>query len=150
MAKSTKPKGKKTGPKTNWKMTDEAIRKLGEAFAIDATIAEACFYANISIDTYHRWVKENPKLSDQFERLRQTPILKARETVAKSLDNVTDAKWYLERKRKGEFSPRVETENTHKVETIEQIEKSLKSIGSKNPPGTAEPIEGDCEDVVQG
>jgi len=92
----------------NYKMTDEAVRKLEEAFAIDATVGEACFYAEISRDTYYRWIKENPDLSDKFERLREKPILKARQTVVNALDSPKDAQWYLERKRKREFAQRVE------------------------------------------
>lgn len=101
---------KKTGPKDNYKMTDEAVRKLEEAFAIDASIEEACYYADISRDTYYRWIKENKQLSDKFERLRNRPILKARQTVVKSLDNPDMAFKYLERKRKTEFSQKIEGE----------------------------------------
>lgn len=98
----------KTGPKDNYKMTDDAVRKLEEAFAIDASIEEACYYADISRDTYYRWVKENSELSDKFQRLRNKPILKARQAVVKGLDNYANAMDYLKRKRKDEFSDRSE------------------------------------------
>lgn len=142
-------KDHKTGPKTNWKMTKDSVRKLEEAFAIDATIAEACFYAGISHDTYHRWVKENPELSDKFERLRHKPILKARETINKNLNDPKTAAWYLERKRKDEFSPRVETENIHKFEKIESIEKTLKSIGAPDNVGADKSLPKDRKKLVQ-
>lgn len=106
MARPTKnnPKGEQKSPK----LTPETIRKLEEAFAIDASVKEACYYADISTDTYYRWIKEFPELSDKLERLREKPILKARQTVVKSLDNPDYAFKYLERKKKDEFSPRQE------------------------------------------
>lgn len=45
---------------------------------------------------------------DRFEALKDKPILKARATVVRGLDQANNAQWYLERKRKDEFSGRVE------------------------------------------
>jgi hypothetical protein len=90
------------------KMTEETLRKLDEVFAIDGSIEEACYYANISPDTYYRWVKEKPELSERFKRLRERPVLKARQTVVKSLDQPEYAFKYLERKKKNEFAQRTE------------------------------------------
>ncbi len=112
---------KKTGPKDDYKCTKEVVLKLEHAFSIDATIEEACYYADISRDTYHRWVKKNPKLSDKFERLRQKPILLARQTVVKDLDSPDGARWFLERKKKHEFSTKVETDVTSLGEKITGI-----------------------------
>ena len=89
-------------------MNENTIRKLEEAFAIDATIAEACYYADISQDTFFRWIKENPELSEKFKRLRQKPVLKARQTLVQALEDPKVAAWYIERKRKKEFSTREE------------------------------------------
>jgi hypothetical protein len=106
MARPTKknPEGKQKSPK----LTEDTIRKLEEAFSIDASVKEACYYADISTDTFYRWIKEYPKLSYKLERLREKPVLKARQTVVKSLDNPDYAFKYLERKKKDEFSPRQE------------------------------------------
>lgn len=106
MARPTKknPEGKQKSPK----LTEDTIRKLEEAFSIDASVKEACYYADISTDTFYRWIKKYPKLSYKLERLREKPVLKARQTVVKSLDNPDYAFKYLERKRKDEFSPRQE------------------------------------------
>lgn len=93
------------------KMSEEKIKKLEEAFALDCSIGEACFYADISKVTYHNWVNKNPELLNRFDALREKPVLMARQTVVKSLkDNPDMALKYLERKRKAEFSPRIETE----------------------------------------
>lgn len=90
------------------KLTPETVKKLEEAFAIDATVEEACFYADISRQTYYEWIKQNPKLADRFEALRQRPVLTARQAVVRSLNNPDYAFRYLERKRKDEFAQRVE------------------------------------------
>ena len=99
----TKPSSSKTGPKSEWKLTPETVKKLEEAFAIDSTVEEACFYADISRQTYYQWIKAHPKLADRFEALRENPILKARQTIAKSLDDPNIARWYLEKKKRKEF-----------------------------------------------
>lgn len=92
-----------------YKETDEVLDKLRQAFAIDATIDEACFYAGINSDTYYRWKKENPSKYSDIEALRNTPILAARQTLATAVK--TDAQTalkYLERKRRTEFATRQE------------------------------------------
>jgi predicted DNA-binding protein YlxM (UPF0122 family) len=90
------------------KFNDDTVNKLRQAFAIDATIEEACFYSGISKQCYYDNVKKDKKLLDQLEALRNKPVLKARQTVVNSLDNPDSAKWYLERKRKKEFAQRGE------------------------------------------
>ncbi len=92
-------------------MTATVVRKLETAFAIDATAEEACSFAGISRDTFYNFLKEKPEFSDKIDGLRQQPILKARQTIVESLDNSNEAKWYLERKLKKEFSPRQELGN---------------------------------------
>lgn len=98
------------------KLNDSTVKKLEEAFAIGASVSEACFYADITRQTYYNWIKENEEMKEKFDRLQQTPILKARQTIAKALGTDVDiAKWYLERKMKREFSTRTESQNTHKI-----------------------------------
>ena len=84
-------------------MTELNVKKLSEAFAIDATIEQACDYADISIPTYHNWVKKNPKLLDTFDRMRQKLPLKAKENIALKIrgeevkGDIPLSKWLLER-----------------------------------------------------
>lgn len=90
------------------KLTPETVIKLEEVFAIDGTVEEACFYADISRNTYYEWIKEHPELNDRFQALRERPVLKARQAVVKGLDNFDNGLKYLERKKKLEFSLRTE------------------------------------------
>lgn len=145
MARPTKnnPKGEQKSPK----LTPETIRKLEEAFAIDASVKEACYYADISTDTYYRWIKEFPELSDKLERLREKPILKARQTVVKSLDQPDYAFKYLERKKKDEFSPRQELtgKDGESIKTsyeikLNEIREEYGNKGSKRSKGTRKNI----------
>lgn len=86
----------------------EVIKKLEEVFAMDGTVLEACFYANITPVTYYNHVKEGNELFNRFQELRQNPVLKARKTITDKLNDPEHAKWYLERKKKLEFSSRNE------------------------------------------
>lgn len=92
------------------KLADDIVRKLEDAFGIGATITEACIHAGIVKDTYYRWIKDLPELSDYFEQLQEKPILKARNNVARAIQNGDlDSSWqYLRSKRKDEFSLRTE------------------------------------------
>ena len=90
-------------------ITEEVVKKLEYAFAMDCTVWEACLYAWCSRETYYNYLKANPKMVDRFEQLREQPVLTARTTVVKAIGNDPDmAMKYLERKRKKEFSPRIE------------------------------------------
>jgi len=129
------------------KMTQDNINKLKEVFAIDGTIAEACYYANISVQTYYDWIKKNPKLSEEFNALRERPVLKARQTVIKSLDQPDYAFKYLERKKKDEFSPRQELtgKDGNPIETsyeikLNEIRNEYGNEGSKRTKGARKNI----------
>lgn len=90
------------------KLTPETVNKLEEVFALDGTIEEACLFADISRTTYYNWIKDNEEMEERFNILRQSPFLKARRTIVKSLDNPQYAFEYMKRKKKNEFSERQE------------------------------------------
>lgn len=118
-------------------MTPEAISKLEEVFAIGGSDKEACFYAGISHQSLYEYQKDHPEFTERKEALKERPILKARQTIVKGLDDPLHAKWYLERKNKSEFAQRTEMtgkdggelkiEVTTKArELAEEYEKKLK------------------------
>jgi mevalonate kinase len=115
-------------------MTPEVIGKLEQAFAIDASVEEACSFADISRDAFYDYLKKDPKYSDRIAALREKPILKARNTVvAKIGDSYANAMDYLSRKRKSEFATRSEITGNEggpiKVDIQEQLAK-VYGIGS--------------------
>ena len=120
----------------NTKFTAEVIRKLEQAFSLDCSIDEACFYAGIGVSTYYDNIKLKPGLSERFEALRNKPVLMARQTIVKSVESNPDmALKYLERKRRKEFGLRIETENTTKLEVSADLsqlsDEDLKDIAAK-------------------
>lgn len=96
-------------------MTEEVCRKIEEVAALDGTVEEMCYYAGISRDAYYDYIKKNLKFSDRIDALRNRPVLKARQTVIKALDDPHHAHWYLERKRKKEFAQKQEVEHSGEV-----------------------------------
>jgi len=94
-------------------MTETVLGKLQEAFAFDCSIEEACFYADINPDTYYVYVKKNPAFSEKVKALKQRPVLLARQSVINGFaEDPNLALKYLERKRKSEFSTKVESDTT--------------------------------------
>lgn len=136
VVKKSKKKTKKTGPKQPWKITSEAIQKLEVAFAYDMTDEEACHYADISTSSLYAYQEKNPKFLERKKALKQRPVMKAREEMIKKLStrkiktldkdgnyveidippDSKDLRWYLERKRKDEFSGKVIVEHEGDVE----------------------------------
>lgn len=90
------------------KMTEDVLRKIEEVAALDGSVAEMAHYADIHPDTIYAKMAEDKDFSERIASLRERPILKARQTVVKSLDIPQHAQWYLERKRKKEFTQRTE------------------------------------------
>lgn len=108
------------------KKTEETIKKLEEAFALDASVEEACFYANISKPTYYSWIKQEPKLEERFNDLRQKPILLARQTVIQKMtDSYSNSMDYLSRKKKAEFSTRSEVDVNAKLNVDVSIDEGM-------------------------
>ena len=93
-------------------MTPELVNKLEIAFSMGCTDLEACLFANISKQTLYNYQDKNPEFVDRKEMLKEKLILKALSVIAESLNKKDEntAKWYLERKRKDEFSAKPENE----------------------------------------
>jgi hypothetical protein len=90
------------------KRTPEIIRKIEEVAALDGSVEEMAYYAGVHRDTMYLWLKEDSEFSDRIAELRERPVLKARQTFVKALDEPEYALKYLERKKKKEFSTRTE------------------------------------------
>jgi hypothetical protein len=92
-------------------MTEETLEKLKQAFLWGCTDNEACLYAEIDPKTLYNYQNEHDDYSSKKEMWKQHPILKARAVVVKAMESGDKeaSKWYLERKKKTEFSTRVES-----------------------------------------
>jgi hypothetical protein len=86
-------------------MTKQTLDKLRTAFKIGCPDEEACIYAMIDPQTLYNYCLKHPDFSSEKEELKQSPVLIARSTVVRALNNSTGDAWeYLKRKRKKEFA----------------------------------------------
>lgn len=92
------------------KIDKNILGKLESAFKMGATDREACSYVNINPDTLYEYQKKHPEFTEQKEAWKQNPILKAKNTIYKNLNDARIAQWYLERKCKDEFQPQNKVE----------------------------------------
>lgn len=109
------------------KNRDIVIAKLEEAAAIDASVDEMCFYADISRDSFYRYWNAHPEFRHRIEQLRNKPVLLARQEFIKGITgNPEIAIKYLERKKKDEFSPKSEVDLNIKTikELLDEAEKN--------------------------
>lgn len=107
-------------------MTPNTLNHLRQAFAIGCTDEEACAYAKIACSTLYKYQNEHPEFIEEKEQLKQEPILKAKNTIVQNLDDPKNAQWYLERKKKDEFSTRSELTGGD-GESIQIVYNSLKN-----------------------
>jgi len=116
----------KPGPK--FKITDDVLARLRQAFLMGCDDEEACAMVEINPATLYRYQEEHPDYASQKEAWKKNPIVKAKATVYKSLDEKETAKWYLERKKKSEFAQRQEFTGAEgekiKVEIVDYGDKS--------------------------
>lgn len=89
-------------------LTPEEKMQLEIAFAAGASRKDACLFAGVTVDKFSYYMKVHPEYQMRLDSLKESPVMKARQTVVDDLDNVETAKWYLQRKRKDEFSERYE------------------------------------------
>lgn len=127
------------------KRTPEVIQKIEEVAALDGSIEEMAYYAGIHRETLYAWMRDDKDLSDRITELRERPVLKARQSVVKNLDDPDRAFRYLQHKRRAEFSTRVEQDITtggDKLESSTDLKELSKRfdefLKSNNPRPTGE------------
>lgn len=126
---SAKKETKKAGRPTVF--TPEVIRKIEEVAALDGSIEEMAYYAGINLQTLYSYLQDHDTFSQRIKSLRERPILKARQTIVKSLEQPQHAQWYIERKKKKEFSTRTETDITtagEKITSTQEIQDLSKKF----------------------
>jgi hypothetical protein len=90
-------------------VNDEILDKLETAFKAGATDKEACAFVEISPKALYNYQNRNPEYVQRKEVLKEYTSLRARIAVSNAVSKDIDtAKWYLERKKKGEFTPNPE------------------------------------------
>lgn len=113
--------------------TPEIEAKLEQALSMGSTIAAACYHAGVSESVYYDWAKKDVKFSERMKSLRQNPILKALSTVYGDLDNVSTAKWYLERKCKDEYGTQIIDKEDDSTKNEAQLTEILSRLSDNLP-----------------
>ena len=123
MAKKTgKPVGRPS------KITKEVVAKLEQAYKIGANDTEACLNAGIDRSTLFRYEKENEDFCNKKAEWKRQPILKAKFSVYKGLDDPKLALDYL-KLRDDEFSPKLKQEVKNITpQIVVASEKDLKAL----------------------
>lgn len=116
--KGKKKKGKGGRPTV---MTPEVFRKIEEVAALGGSIEEMAMFADINRATLYSYLEDNKEFSDRIDALRERPVLKARTTIMADIESPDTAKWYLERKKRNEFSPKVEVETTTRIIQVDVV-----------------------------
>jgi hypothetical protein len=121
--KVTKPKAKPKGtgrpvgrPAA---MTPAVVSKIEDAFKMGCTDTEACLYAEISHQTLYDYQNKHPEFLERKQKLKETPILKARRRVVAEVETDTKAaQWFLERKKADEFGAKqdIQVNHTHRLD----------------------------------
>lgn len=111
-------------------MTPDVINKLEQVFALGGTDKEACFYAGISHQALYNYQERYPEFVERKEALKMTPILKARQTIVKSLDDPNHAFRYARSKLADEFGDKldIKTSGTLTVVPDERILELAKKL----------------------
>lgn len=100
------------------KLTPEVVAKLKQAFAIGATVEQACYYAEIHKATYYRWIEKNPVLSDEFDHMRQRLPLKAKQNIANAIEtgnSIADSWRLLERTESDQYGEKMQLKHSGEI-----------------------------------
>ena len=99
-------------------MTESTIAVLKKAFAIGANNVEACASACIAESKFYDYVRANPQFSEAIAWIKQELPLRAKQELSTHIKagDKQVVQWYLERKRKDEFSLKTEVETNQKIE----------------------------------
>lgn len=93
-------------PVFNGRNEEVVLGLLRQAWSLDCPDCEAAALAGISPSSLSEYLTRNPKIAEEKEALKLKPFLSARNTIIKGIveGDKDTARWYMERKRKREFS----------------------------------------------
>ena len=127
-------KKKGAGPRGPTKVTPAAIAKLEQAYSNDMTDEEACLYAGISTTSLYNYQKKNPEFVERKQHLKNALALHAKNNIAKKIHKGDESisKWWLERRRKEDYSTRAETKTNIEGGLIISIDQILEGIDGES------------------
>lgn len=107
MTTQTEPEKKEGRPTI---ITDEVVAKLELAFKEGANISEACLVSGISRNAYYDRINVDQKFSNKMSIAQDYVTVVAQKNISSRIvrGDPEASKWWLERKKKQEFSTRNE------------------------------------------
>lgn len=89
---------------------EEIIQSLRQYLVLGYDLKRACLLATQPYTTIITWVNKDAVLSAKVHAWQNMVNAKARQNIAKSINegDVTDSKWWAERREKKDFSTRTE------------------------------------------
>lgn len=150
MAEEKKKMGR---PLFGGKDVESVLAKLEHAWIADLTDEQACFLAEISMDSLYRYEKAHPEFHEKKLVLKQSLAMKAKKTIANKVYGGDEefTKWWAERKLKDEFSTKQEIgiqQDKEVRDSLDDAEKAVKRLRE----GVSDPVqvESTARDVEQG
>jgi hypothetical protein len=112
--KTNKQKWREALSRAHTKLSPELVGKLKDAFAIGATVKQACFYAEINESTFYDWCRQNPVLKEEFDKMRNKLPLAAKHNIAAAIHNrdLFHSRWLVERQEPENYGEKVKIEHT--------------------------------------
>ncbi len=101
----------------------EVVSILIDSFNVGMNTTQSCHQAGISRDTFYRWIKKDPVLSDRIEKAKTSTERLAKATIRMKLQSeneelktdsradIPTTRWWAERVLRDEYSTRSENEN---------------------------------------
>lgn len=86
------------------------LSDLKQAFMRDFTEREACHAADISHDTFYRWIRESDEFAEEIEKAKSWLFRKAKQNIVNAVEagDPDNSKWLLGRRQKDIYSERQE------------------------------------------
>lgn len=109
-----------------WWLDKGKVQHLIDAYKIDANDDEACSYAGISLDQLRYFKETHPDFSLVKHACHQILGLKAKQALAKKVEN--EPEWYLERRRKDEYSTRSEQTGANGRDLYDGLTQEVRNL----------------------
>lgn len=114
---------------------EEYIGKIKPFLESGCSLHEACLHGIVPYTTIKDYVDKDDEVRKNIERLQNIPILMARQSVNKFMQEDGDlALRFLERRKKDEFSTKHETEHSGNI-GIKRVERVI--VNSENTDSTS-------------
>lgn len=120
-------------------MTETTVQKLEQALREGFSVDMACHVSGISRSTYYDHINSDPAFSYKMELAQDWVTQRAKQVVAKAIDNgdLKAAQWWLERKARGEFASNQQQQATEERnlfqkwdpdEVYAQMDRAVKAL----------------------